>query len=87
MGGHSFCIDHGFIRRHVERQVLLMTAPKDPQGGPECRPCSLAGMAMDLAAAIAIPCPLMRGQVPLQPHQGEAIVQELGNGKVDHAVI
>src|SRR5262245_22409616 len=42
-------------------QVLLMNAPKDTEVGAERRPCSLAGIAVDFAVAIAvlIPCPLV----------------------------
>jgi hypothetical protein len=74
MGCDAFRIDDGFIRRHVEMQVLLMNAPKTTQIGPERRASALAGIAVDLAAAIAviIPRPLahtmtdsrMRGMAP-----------------------
>jgi hypothetical protein len=42
-------------------QVLLVNAPKTTQIGPQCRASALAGIAVDLAAAIAIiiPRPLM----------------------------
>jgi hypothetical protein len=58
---HAFRIDHRFIRRHVEMQVLLMNAPKHTQVSPERRPRSLTGVTMDFAAAIAviIPRPLV----------------------------
>src|SRR3712207_5848823 len=61
MGCDSFRIDHGFIGCDVEMQVLLVNAPKTTQIGPQCRASALAGIAVDLAAAIAIiiPRPLM----------------------------
>jgi hypothetical protein len=45
---------HGFIRGHVEMQGLLMNASKHTQGGPERRASSLAGIAVDFAAAIPV---------------------------------
>jgi hypothetical protein len=61
LGRDSFRIDQRFIRCHVEMQVLLMNAPKHTQGGPERRASSLAGVAVDFSAAIAviIPRPLV----------------------------
>jgi hypothetical protein len=61
MGCDAFCIDHGLIRGHVEMQVLLMHTPKRTQVGAKRRPRSLAGVAVDFAAAIpiSISCPLM----------------------------
>jgi hypothetical protein len=35
-------------------QVLLMDTPEGPQVRPECRTCPFAGVAMDLAVAIAV---------------------------------
>jgi hypothetical protein len=74
MGCDAFGIDHGFIRCHVEVQVLLMHAPKHPQVDPKRRARSLAGVAVDLTAAIpiSIPGPLMytvadRGMVRMTP--------------------
>ncbi len=59
LGCDSFCIHHGFIRCHVEVQVLCMDAPEGAQVGPEGRPGPFAGMAVNLASAIPIiiPCP------------------------------
>jgi hypothetical protein len=61
IGRDSFRVDQRFIRGDVEMQVLLMDAPEYPQVGPERRASSLAGVAVDLAAAIAviIPRPLV----------------------------
>ena len=61
MGCDPFDVDHSFIRRDVEVQVLLMHAPKGPQIRPECRPSSLARVAVHLTSTIAviIPCPLV----------------------------
>lgn len=74
MGCNAFGIDYGCIRRHLEMQVWLMDAPTTTQIGPERRARSLAGMAVDRAAAISIiiPRPLvhtmpdsgMRGKIP-----------------------
>jgi hypothetical protein len=65
MGCDPFCVDHGFIRRDIEMQVLLMHAAKGPQIRPECRPSSLAAVAVHLVLAIpmVIPCPLMFAMV------------------------
>jgi hypothetical protein len=57
MGCDSFRIDEGFIRRHVEMQVLLMNAPKTTQIGPERCTRPLTAIAVDLAAAISIIIP------------------------------
>jgi hypothetical protein len=74
LGCDAFGIDHGLICGHVEVQVLLMHAAKHPQVGPKRRPHSLAGVAVDFAAAIpiSIPCPFMvtmanRGMVRMTP--------------------
>jgi len=52
-------IDHGFIRCHVEVQVLFTDAPEGAQIGPEGRAGPFASIAVDLASAIPIiiPCP------------------------------
>jgi hypothetical protein len=57
MGCDAFRIDYGFIRRHVEMQVLLMNAPKTTQIGPERRASPRACIAVDLAEAISIRIP------------------------------
>ena len=57
MGCDAFRIDDGFIRRHVEMPVLLMHAPKPTPIGLERRASALAGMAVDLVAAIAVIIP------------------------------
>ena len=74
LGCDAFGIDHGLICGHVEVQVLLMHAAKHPQVGPKRRPHSLAGVAVDFAAAIpiSIPCLFMvtmanRGMVRMTP--------------------
>jgi hypothetical protein len=74
MGCDAFCIDQRFVRGHIEVQVLLMHAAKHPQVGPKRRPRSLAGVAVDFAAAIpiSITSPLMdtmadRGVVWMTP--------------------
>jgi hypothetical protein len=61
MGCDAFRIDDGFIRRHVKMQVSLMNAPKPTQRGSERRTSPLAGIAVNLAAPIAvlISCPFV----------------------------
>jgi hypothetical protein len=38
-------------------QILLMNTSESTQVGPKCSPCSLAGIAMDLALAISMIIP------------------------------
>ncbi len=57
MGCDSFRIDHGFIRRDVQMQVLLVDAPERAQVGPERCASSFTGVAVDLASAIPISIP------------------------------
>jgi hypothetical protein len=61
MGRDPFRIDHRFIRRHVEVQVLLVNAPEATEIGTERRTGAFAGVAMHLVSPIAIliPRPLM----------------------------
>ena len=56
-GCDPFRIDHGFIRRHIEMQVLLVDPSEGTQIGPERRACPFTGIAVDLTAAIAIIIP------------------------------
>ena len=55
--GDPFCIRHGFIRRHIEMQILLVNTSESTQVGTKCRTRSLAGVAMHFASAIAIIIP------------------------------
>ncbi len=54
MGRDSFGIDHRFIRRHIEMQVLLVDPAEGTQIGAERRSCPFTGVAMNLASAVAI---------------------------------
>jgi hypothetical protein len=53
-------MDDGFIRRHVKLQRSLVNAPNTTQVGPERRTSPRAGVAVDLAAAIAVLIPRPR---------------------------
>ena len=57
LGRDVFRIDHGFIRRHIEMQVLLVDSPEGTQVGPKRRTRSLTGVAMHLTLAITIVIP------------------------------
>ena len=59
--GDPFRIDHHFIRGHLQMEVPLVDAAERPEVRAERRPCSFAGVAVDLASAIPIiiPCPLV----------------------------
>jgi hypothetical protein len=50
-------MDHGFIRHHIEVQVLLVDTPEGAQVGPKRRARPLAGVAMDLALAVPMIIP------------------------------
>jgi hypothetical protein len=50
----AFSIDHGFIGRHIELQVLLVNSSEGAQEGAERRSCPFTGVAMDLASAVPI---------------------------------
>jgi hypothetical protein len=54
-------MDHGFIRRHLEMQVLLVHTPEGTQGGPKRRTRALTGVAMHFTSAITsiIPRPFV----------------------------
>jgi hypothetical protein len=51
-------------------QILLMNASKGPEVGTKRSPCSLAGMAMDLALAITLIIP--RPFAPTMGNRGMA---------------
>jgi hypothetical protein len=55
--GDPLGIRHGFIRRHIEMQILLMNTSKGTEVGTKRSPCALAGIAMDLALPITIIIP------------------------------
>jgi hypothetical protein len=61
MGRDSFGIDHGFICRHVEIQVLLMNPSEGAQVGTERRSRPFTEVTVDLASTvpIIIPGPLV----------------------------
>jgi hypothetical protein len=61
MGRDAFRINHGFMRRHVQMQVLLVDAPEGAQISTERRACPFTGIAVNLASAIpiVIPCPFV----------------------------
>src|SRR5687767_7038165 len=56
-----FCVDHGFIRRHIEMQVLLVNTSESTQVSTKRRACTFTGIAVDFVSAIAviIPRPLV----------------------------
>src|SRR6266511_2260468 len=53
----AFRIDQGFIRRHIEMQVLLMNTAEGAQVSTERRTCPFTSIAVDLALAITIIIP------------------------------
>jgi hypothetical protein len=53
----AFGIDHGFIRRDIEMQVLFVDTPEGTQIGPERGARSLAAVAVDLAPTLTIVIP------------------------------
>jgi hypothetical protein len=53
----AFCVDHGFIRCHIEMQVLLMDTSEDTEIRPERRARPLTTIVVDLPAAITIVIP------------------------------
>ena len=57
----TFGIDHRLIRRHVQRQGLLVDPPEGAQGGPQRCARPFTGVAVHFTSAIAIiiPGPLM----------------------------
>ena len=57
LGGHSFGIDHGFIRGYIEMQVPFMHPAEGTQIGPKCCACPLTGVAVHLTPAIVIIIP------------------------------
>jgi hypothetical protein len=57
MGCNAFCIDHGFIRRHIQMQVLLVDATEATEICPEGRAPSFTIVAVDFTAAIPIVIP------------------------------
>jgi hypothetical protein len=50
----AFGIDHGFIRRHIQMQVLLMDTSEGTEIRPERRARSFTTVAVDFTAAITI---------------------------------
>jgi hypothetical protein len=54
LGCDPFRIDHGFIGRHIEMQVLLVDPTEGTQRGAERRSCPFTGVAVDLAAAVPV---------------------------------
>jgi hypothetical protein len=54
MGRDPFRIDHGFIGRDIEVQVLLVDPAEGAQIGAERRACPFTGVAVDLASAVPV---------------------------------
>jgi hypothetical protein len=52
-----FGVDHGFIRRHIQMQVLLVDTSEGTEIRPECRARSFTTVAVDFTAAITIIIP------------------------------
>jgi hypothetical protein len=57
LGCDPLRIDHGFIGRHIEMQVLLVDAPERPEVRAKRRAGSFTGVAVDLAAAVPVIIP------------------------------
>jgi hypothetical protein len=54
---HPLGVDHSFVGRNIQMQILLMHTLECPQIRPEGGSCPLAGAATDLADAIPIGIP------------------------------
>jgi hypothetical protein len=72
--GDPLGMRHGFVGCHIEMQIRLLNASKGPSVRAKRGPCSLAGVAMDLALAITMIIP-------------RPFAHTMGNGGRNHAAM